>query len=120
MKPSIIRLIVDYLEEYNDEDWQTNKWLYGLEMEIYVRKGHHTINEEITTCLDIANVTVYNKGLGIFTIFLQFVELLIQGYDSFEAIYVESVMFPRFGLFLEKQGYTRIPDSLPPSYYKLK
>ena len=120
MKPSIYVLIIDYLEEYKDKNYQSNKWLYGLEMEIYVRKGHHILDKEIITCLDIANVTVYHKGLGFFTLFLHLMELILKSYDSFHAIYVESVQEERFGLFLESRGYTRIPDSVPSSYYKIK
>jgi hypothetical protein len=120
MKPSIFHLMIEYLKDHNDVDYLTNLWLYGLEMEIYVRKGPRLLDERMTTCLDIANVTVYKPGLGFFTLFLRLMEVIIKDYDSFEAIYIESVQTERFGWFLEREGYTRIPDSLPPSYFKMK
>ena len=120
----------EYFQEMKDKDYFTNVWLYGLEMEIYVRKGHHHLFEEkttkeayvssFTTCLDIANVTVYDKGHGIFTVFLKRMETIIKDHDTFKAIYVESVQTKRFCRYLERCGYTKQYNSMLPSYYKFK
>jgi len=126
MKPSIFYLMNEYFKEYKDKDWATNAWLYGLEMEIYVRKGHHFLIEEkttketylnsLTTCLDIANVTVYDKGRGVFSMFLREMEKI----QPWDAIYVESVQTERFCRHLERCGYVKQLDSIPPAYYKFK
>jgi hypothetical protein len=116
MKPFILNLMDLYFKRHRNNDWNTNEWLYGQEMEVYVRKGKHYLNKNMYTCLDIANIKVYNPGAGVFTLFLMYMEKM----NPWDAIFIENVHNERFQKFFIRRDYTEIPDPPPPCFYKLK
>lgn len=109
--------LVKFLEEGR------NEWLQVGKLTVYVRRAYH--NKMKT--FDIANVFVNDerqRGKGIFTQFLEDLHPLLVKDGRFDAVYVESVQNPRFAIYLETNGFTRVGHSEfeydnMPSFYKL-
>jgi hypothetical protein len=112
-----IDLVRDFIERNRVGMICRREWLYGDDMEVYVRRSVPRLLNDRTRrqTLDIANVTVYNRGQGIFTAFLTEVHAI----NPWGVTYVESVLDERFGNFLLKQGFILHEGTLPPSYYKI-
>ena len=117
-----IELLADFIERHRDgRAWPNNEWLNGDDMAVYVRRSvpryltDDPKKEEKYVTLDIASVTVYEKGQGNFTRFLEEAEKL----NPWPAIYVESVLEPRLEKFLLRKGYTE-QDRTPKSFFKMK
>lgn len=114
-----IELLADFIERHKDGvgSFGRNEWLNGDDMAVYVRKSvPRYIGDKKMVTLDIASITVYHKGQGNFTKFLAEAEKL----NPWPATFVESVLEPRFGCFLSRQGYTQVEDVIPTSFYKMK
>ena len=98
-----------------------NQWLHSADMNVYVRRGYHTLPplRAIRNAFDVANVEVIElrRGRGIFTEWLAVAERLASEY-GFDAVFVESVLNPRLGEFLIRQGYTKMGPDQCPNYFK--
>ena len=95
-------------------------------MKVYVRRGMHML-DQISMCLDIANVTVFEeyRGKGIFTEWLTYAESMAGVAPltpilarRLRAVYVENILNPRFKDFLSHRGYLPQPQN-PESLYKI-
>lgn len=91
-----------------------NTWIRTNILQVYVRKGIHLINNNLVTTLDIANIEVKDKNKGIGTKFINIAHLS----HNFKATFIESILNERFYQYLQKNGWNKIENSLPPSVYK--
>ena len=98
-----------------------NAWLKCGPIEVYVRKGRHLINNQITNTFDVASIKVQEKqrGKGLFKTFLIDLRSVLTTSYEYKYIYVESVLENRLLDFLPSVGFTMCPGSIPPSFYKL-
>src|SRR3989344_4673878 len=91
---------------------ERNAWLYSADMQLYIRKSKRVINSQIVTTLDIANITVYHKGQGIFKKFIkEFHEI-----NPYQASYIESILEPRLVSWCQRNGWTQLLNVQPPSF----
>jgi hypothetical protein len=97
-----------------------NSWLESKLLRVYVRKGFHSIDGQIRTTFDVANVEVPWKlqGRGIFTRWLQSVEVYVTTYTTLDCVFVESILETNLIPFLTRKGYIPVKGSNPPSMYK--
>lgn len=93
------------------------KWFYSEPMKVYCRINRARSVFQRHTCVDIANVIVYEQGKGTFTKFLDGLEAIIDGHGLIKGIYVENVFEKRFGDYLERRGYTPEKMYQPYSYW---
>jgi hypothetical protein len=112
MKEDIILTdnIFDEISLFIKLSHQRNKWFYGSNMKIYMRKSKRYIEGQIRDCLDLASMEVLegeDMGKGIFTDFLT---KFIETYPEHN-IFVESIQTERFALFFEKFGFKRTKES---------
>ncbi len=112
---------IDLLKEFLGDGCFHSKvqWLNGDDMNVYVRvsiRGRYPGSPPYRA-LDIATVSVYDKGQGKFTRFLEEAERI----NPYPILYIENVLERRFQHFFENRGYTRkeIGEG-PPCYYKFK
>lgn len=94
MKP-----ILESLQEFIDSP-KRNDWLYSDNIKVYVRKSHRTYDKEMVKCLDIANVTVKDRGRGEFT---RMMTGLVEKFNC--NIFVESIMSPAVTHVCKKLGF---------------
>lgn len=102
---------------------KNNAWVRVGKINVYVRKGRHFINDEVTSCFDLANISVVkaNRGKGIFAQFLTDLELiLVERNDGLSCIYVENVINPKFACYLSRCGFIQTGGATPtlPSFYR--
>ncbi len=109
-----IDLLSDFIKAVSIRQFPNNEWLEGSDMKVYVRKSVRFLNNKRYTCLDIANIEVFEKGKGKFTRFLEEVHNL----NPWDATLVENAHDPRLQDFMIRQGYTR--DYTGISFYKLR
>lgn len=83
-----------------------NIWIKTKLINVYVRKGFHSINGKTMATLDVANVSVPNKyqGSGVFKEFMTYAKSF--GYP----IYVESILNPIVTSAVQRWGYDIIND----------
>lgn len=113
-----IQLLAKFIKKNNNKTTHcVNEWLYGEDMEVYVRRSRRLFNNDsYDMCLDIANIHVYEKGQGIFTAFLEEAHYL----NPWVVTFVENVLNPRLCDFLLRQGFICKEHSIPASFYKTK
>ena len=94
-----------------------NLWLNDDTMDVYVRKGYHSILGKIYLCFDIANVFVKEKHRrkGVFRRWLVDVEHKARRAGIF-AVYVEAIQNPHLAEFLLSVGYTASPGEFCSMY----
>lgn len=80
-----------------------NGWVHGGGLKLYLRRGYHMINDEITMCIDVANVAADNPGNGAFTAFLDWLEPSVALHSG--VVFVENILSPRLHQYLEARGY---------------
>lgn len=87
-----------------------NEWLRTDEMYVYVRRSMRSLNRQVYTTFEVANVEVQDphKSKGYFTDWLTEVGVLASNYV--EAIYFECVLNPRLVTFLSNRGYRMITE----------
>ena len=89
-----------------------NTWIEYDGMKVFVRKARHmTPDHKLVYCFDIANVTVYMRGVGTFSHWLKEVIELARE-RGFEAVFVESVINQRFVEYFRKLEWVEVegPD----------
>jgi GNAT superfamily N-acetyltransferase len=76
-------------------------------MRVYVRRGTHMIERQVTLCLDIANIEVEEEcqGQGLFTAWLAYAEQMAE-LRGLKAVFVENIMNKRLIPFLFRRGYS--------------
>lgn len=98
-----------------------NCWVYERDLAVYVRRSIRFIKNDAVPCLDLASVEVIeeHRGMGIFTGFFQRFEEAAKKMNR--AVFVESVLTPRFRDFFLKRGYKLHPhaNELCPCLYKI-
>jgi hypothetical protein len=97
----------------------SNAWIKYDRLDVYVRRSRHCFRgNELTQCLDIANVSTAskNRGFGRFTRFLTSFEKL--AFENNCAVWVESIMEPRLLQFLLRRGYREVTTTIFSSAYK--
>ncbi len=124
MRPRRTETVLDQLAEFiagQGKGMPRNLWLGDDRMKVYVRCGRHKLDMTrrggIATCLDIGSIEVYEPEQKTFS------EWFLPGaikLNPWEAVYVESVMERRFQEFFERNGFTKIGESICPSYFLLK
>jgi len=94
-----------------------NQWLYGgNDIQVYVRKGYHAVGDKMFTTLDIANISIEEKGKGTG---MQLIWWLHQQ-NPFQVTFIESLLNRRLYERLKKDGWLDVPNSYPPSVYLIK
>jgi GNAT superfamily N-acetyltransferase len=85
-----------------------NSWLHGSKIDVYVRKGKHSLENRIVDCLDIANINVEEEfqGRGIFKSWLQYTEDAAHKFNL-KAVFVENILNHRLAAYLSRIGYKR-------------
>lgn len=109
------------IEEFKQEfakfmadKYKKNAWLAGGDnIQVYVRKAHHPIGDQMTNTLDIANINVENRGQGTGMEVINWLHEV----NPFDATYVESLQNPRLYARLLKDGWIDVPNSIPPSVF---
>lgn len=93
----------------------SNMWVHVGPLQVYMRVGARYLNERMTPCIDIANVTCEDPGKGAFKAFLDYLESRYSGY----AIFVENVFNERLCEHLQRRGYAKTDTSqgFPPCYF---
>lgn len=116
---------LERIEKFVASD-RPNEWLQLGSLQLYLRKATHFLGDKAYRTLDIPNI-YYRKesdlGQGTFTGLIRGMEAMLPKYPEFEALVVENVLTPRFGAYLERNGWTKVPDAIGFggvfSYYKL-
>ena len=93
-----------FIEQGKQARFTLVAWIDSPELKVYLRRAKRFINGNKEITLEIANVSVYNRGQKTFTQFLEMVERM-----SPWTIYVENVLEERFQLFFQKRNYQRDP-----------
>jgi GNAT superfamily N-acetyltransferase len=96
-------------------------WLEDSKMHVYVRKGHHALEDNhIQRTFDIANITVFEglRGQGVFSGWLEYVETVVRN-AGYAYIYVENIMEDGLAGFLVRKGYEHRPGVDTCLYRKL-
>lgn len=102
MKQKAINLLAEFIATCGEGVVCRNQWLYGSDMEIYVRRSvPRMINDKKVQCLDIANILVYKRGEGQFTKFLNEAHQI----NPWGGTFIENVHDSRFANFFVKQGF---------------
>jgi hypothetical protein len=116
--------VIDQLAEFVKREGRLsrNQWLSDNLMEVYVRKSRRCfdmIRPKLITCLDIATIDVETPGKGTFSKWFLPAAIKLNPWD---AVFVESVLSPRFQKFFLRNGFTRTPDSddMAPCFYLFK
>jgi len=101
------------LKEFLESDLK-NAWIENSKLRVYLRKGFHSIDGEIVSTLDVANVVVpeSKRNQGIFRDFMREVEMT--GYS----VFVESVLNDWLPRALERRGYRVVSDVAVVSLFK--
>ncbi len=117
----MIDLLSEWMKRVENKSFMTNDWLYGSDMQLYVRKstprlleGRLAGRERKAICLDLASFEVYKKGEG------RFAEFLRQAHEMnpWDATYVECVHNIGLRGFLSKSGmHMQQGTEELPSYY---
>lgn len=95
-------------------------WVKCGSFNIFMRKGsYHCIGDEVVECFDLANIENKPKQCGKG----QFKELLPRLVElardhGYKVFYIESVINDRLLPLFEQMGFTPIPRSVPPCFYK--
>jgi len=85
---------------------QRNAWVNEVGFEqLYVRKGPYGVHGKLVNTIQIANVTVADKGKGVFT---KFVNRIQEQYCL--PIVVEQVLQQRFAWHLGRERFLPISD----------
>ena len=101
------------LEDFADTK-ERNTWIYRNDFKLYLRKSFRMGN----AFLDIANVTVYEPGKGLFTrVCADVIEVAER--KGFAGVYVECVTTPRFQEYFRKRNWWERTDPGAPSFYFL-
>ena len=66
---TVLEQLAEFIADAEGKFGQS-KWLSDDLMEVYVRRGMHSIEGKQRICLDIANVNVYKQQQGTWTDFL--------------------------------------------------
>lgn len=66
----ILDLLIDFVLRAKESKIGRSEWLFGEELQVYMRKSKRLVNNKYVDSLDIANIEVYDKGKGTFTSFL--------------------------------------------------
>lgn len=117
---SIEELLDVFLVEVEKGRTPKNRWLYADDFSAYVRKGLHRVGEGFHWTLDIAAIEAANPGSGVGSRFLAYALEVC----PYSAVYVESVLNPRFAEKLRREGWTEIRDEFlagplaVPNFYK--
>jgi hypothetical protein len=95
------------LDEFITDPHVRNQWVAEPGFAgLYVRKGaRYVLHERYENVLDIADVETEEKGKGTFK---RLIERLRTTYPTMH-LYVENVLFIRFGEGLERMGFQRLP-----------
>lgn len=110
----ILNKLEEFIKQAQQAKFGQRSWLYSRDLEIYVRKGFHLIENRMETCFDIANITVYKPGFGTFTKLVADLLPLI----PWPILYIESVQEARFCRYLERNHW--LPSITPYCYYLKK
>ena len=83
-----------------------NAWLQTDSVNMYVRKGVHIIDGQLTNTFDLASITIAEnkRGCGLFKEIILYIESL--GLP----VYVESILNPKLADMLERHGYSLDAD----------
>jgi len=81
-----------------------NQWIMTPQMEVYVRKGGHMLNQHMYMFLDLANITVYEQSQGIFKQTLEVFKELSS--PSLQGVYIENVLNPQLAEYLRRLAAT--------------
>ena len=113
----IVDEVIQGLHEFLDSDFR-NKYVYDSNyiVELYVRKGHHVINNKLENTLDIASLVVDedHRGAGIGSMLISEIHRI----NPFEYTYVESLLNTSLYCHLIDHGWIDVPRSTPPCVYK--
>ena len=99
--------LVSFIESFN-----YNAWLESFQLKIYVRKGWHSVDGSVRSCLDVANIVVepqYQKQ-GLFKTWIERAEQVAAKHD-FYCVYVESIHNDHLSDYLTKRGYKWTTDN---------
>ena len=88
------------------ESSQRNAWLENSLLKVYVRKGHHIIENRLVKTLDIAALEVVKRNRGTGTKLINDFHQM----NSFEYTYLENVLTERFTNKLRSLGWHEIPS----------
>ena len=88
---------------------ERSRWIYTDKVTLYTRKSRRYLKKQYVTCIDIADITVHepHRGTGVFATFIQHVEQVVADpNNSFQGVFVESIVNPYLMNRLTKHGYT--------------
>lgn len=96
-----------------------SRWFDTPSLSIYLRNTQYHVNGRLCSCIVIANVTVFDKGKGVFT---SLVNSMIDAiHPSAEFLVIENVVNERFASHLNGRDFkgrkfTLCTDDVLPSY----
>jgi hypothetical protein len=105
---------------FQHNDPVKNAWILSSSVyptiQVYMRKGHHYIDAQLVTTMDIANIVIADSqtGKGIGTELIDYVHST----NPFQVTMIESILNDRFYNHLKKLGWQDVFLSNPPSVYK--
>jgi len=101
------------------EQFSPRAWVKEGPIACYVRITARYVNGDMTHTIDLANIQVEERqqGKGHFTAWLAHVEALARKHHR--TVYVELVHNARLQHFLERRGYTRLPNPGTSPHYVL-
>ncbi len=100
---------------------ERSAWLEDDVFSLYVRQANRLVEGEIRPVLDLANCHFQHESLGpepSGTGVLRPIFLAMEAQTKYDFLFAECVHSPRARAILEKNGWTRIPDTHDIHYYK--
>ena len=88
-----------------------NCWVYGSDMNVYVRKAAHycpAVSRALRT-FDVGSISVHRPGTGVFTRWYPQLRAWADE-QGFQAVFIESVQNERFADSLRKRGLYEHPE----------
>ena len=115
---TLVKTINFYLDEVNWRGWLSDEYI-----NVYIRITKRMINSRIVRSFDIASVEVRSghQHQAYFTRFLNALEHSLYTHNesnTFDIVYVESILQDFLVGFLTRRGFTTRSSDYPPSMFK--
>jgi len=100
--------------------WIGNQWFKCRQMEVYLRRSRRVVGDGLVWVIDIANVGVKTKGKGVYSDFLEFIEVVAISVDTCNGLFIENILDEKQVDLYERRGYVKIEEFWPGCWSMIK